>query len=421
LKRICILTQSHLCRNPRVVKEAYSLAKAGYKVLILTAFSSNEFLQEDLALISKAAIEYRQVADVRQQDISSFFLRLNRRIAGELVSRLGIETPNALGYSPSRFLQAAREIKADLYIAHQELALWVGSKLINEGRKVAFDLEDWHSEDLLPADRHKRPLKLLKKIESHVLSYGTYCITTSQAMANAMAAAYRCQPPKVIYNAFSLSERGEAVSATAVEKEKIALHWFSQTIGPGRGLEMLLKALLYINKPIQVHLRGTISSQYREALYQSFPLSKGHELYIHPLVPPATLVNSISVYHIGLALEESSPASRNLTVTNKILQYLLAGIPVIASDTEGQKEIAAQAPAAVFLFSNDNPVELAERVNELIQSPVKLRVARISAKKAANRTFCWEIEEKKLLKLVDAALQSDTKPAKKSIRRMPAF
>ncbi|MCF8294760.1 MAG: hypothetical protein K9I34_01750, partial [Bacteroidales bacterium] len=51
MKKIGILTQSHLCRNPRVVKEANTLAAAGYDVHILTTFTSAELLQEDLTLI----------------------------------------------------------------------------------------------------------------------------------------------------------------------------------------------------------------------------------------------------------------------------------------------------------------------------------------------------------------------------------
>jgi glycosyltransferase involved in cell wall biosynthesis len=276
--------------------------------------------------------------------------------------------------------------------------------LLKEGKRVGFDLEDWYSEDLLPASRRKRPLRLLKKIEASALHHGTYCITTSQAMATAMATEYGCREPEVIYNAFSLAERSTEYQPRAAETKKVSLHWFSQTIGPGRGLEKLLDALRYVTRPLELHLRGEVSKSYQEELHAAFPWSEGHELYIHPLVSPQDLVVRIADYQIGLALEEDVPPSRNLTVTNKILQYLLAGIPVIASDTEGQQEIARQAPGAVWLFANDNPTTLADRITELSQTPDKLRAAGQAALEAARNIFCWEKEEEKLLRIVEAAL-----------------
>jgi len=49
------------------------------------------------------------------------------------------------------------------------------------------------------------------------------------------------------------------------------------------------------------------------------------------------LLSRIAEHDIGFAGEMPHCRSRDLTVTNKILQYLLAGLAVVASGTAGQR------------------------------------------------------------------------------------
>jgi glycosyltransferase involved in cell wall biosynthesis len=115
------------------------------------------------------------------------------------------------------------------------------------------------------------------------------------------------------------------------------------------------------------------------------------------LVPHKELLSRIQEHDIGLATEEYSPDSRNLTITNKILQYLLAGIAVVASDTLGQKEVAEQAPGSVFLFRNSDSQSLADVLNGLLSDKAALITARTKALEVAIDKFCWEKQEKLLV------------------------
>ena len=62
------------------------------------------------------------------------------------------------------------------------------------------------------------------------------------------------------------------------------------------------------------------------------------------------MLSRIAEHDIGFAGEQNYCRSRDLTVTNKILHYLLGGLAVIASDTAGQRQIAAQAGEAVRVY-----------------------------------------------------------------------
>jgi hypothetical protein len=409
MKSICILTQSHLCRNPRVVKEANALAAARFEVTILTTFTRADLLEEDLNLIDTSQIKLKGIINMIPGQASSLYRlkqRLFRKFAGDAVGILGWENIFTLGYSYGANLKAAIRENADLYTCHQEMSTVIGCKLIKRGFKVAFDFEDWYSHDLLPEANKNRPIKLLERYEKFALLNSVLNYTTSKSMASGLAAFAGVEPPKVLHNVFPLAERDllDGKHKDRSDFSRPSMHWYSQTIGPGRGLEFLVRALEQVTMPVQLHMRGNCSEEFKNEITSIFPFEKGHMLFFHRLVPHTELLSRISEHDIGLAMEENRPDSRNLTITNKILQYLLAGIAVIASDTAGQKEVAAMAPNAVFLFRNYDLDDLARKINSLIAENATLKNAKKAALSIANNKFCWEHEERLLINWINEVI-----------------
>ena len=112
-----------------------------------------------------------------------------------------------------------------------------------------------------------------------------------------------------------------------------SIHWYSQTIGPGRGLEDLLAALPHLEHVAEVHLRGQPVVDFNAWLSVRVPQAWRHRVFVHSLVPNEQLLSRIAEHDIGFAGEMKYCKSRDLTITNKILHYLLAGLAVVASDT----------------------------------------------------------------------------------------
>ncbi|MCS3863245.1 glycosyltransferase involved in cell wall biosynthesis [Salinibacter ruber] len=401
------MTGSHLCRNPRVVKEADTLAGAGYDVTVIGPVFSNELRSEDEELRSDADWTHRISVDLRRT-VSGIWARLRRK-AGGWLTRQGWDAGDALGYGVKQTLRQARRESADLYIGHEEVGTWVVWQLEQEGARVGVDFEDWHARDLLPEDRGDRPVSLLETVERDLLHRSVHATTTSKALAEALAAAYNAPEPDVLHNAFPWADR-EVMDDVTRDRDgsgRVSVHWVSQTIGPGRGLDTLCQALREIETPVQVHLRGKCRPDYRSRLDQMFPDEQGHTLHLHGLVPPEALLSRIAEHDIGMALEQYEPDSRNLTVTNKIQHYLLGGLAVVATDTEGQKEVADQAGDAVWLYSVDSPDEMAHQLRMLLQSDNQLETAQEHALRAAREKFSWEQQAPKLLESVEQALVVD--------------
>jgi len=196
-----------------------------------------------------------------------------------------------------------------------------------------------------------------------------------------------------------------------------SLHWFSQTIGAGRGLESLFRSLSLISIPMEVHLRGNCTASARRWLDQLVPGSWQEKVFIHPTVPNSELLSRIAEHDIGLALEIPELESRNLTVTNKLFQYLQAGLAVIATDTAGQREVFARRPEIGSLIPADDPRAMALAIEELLKDKRKLSGARAAALKAAEEEFCWEKQQHKLLTAAEAALQGQApKPESANLR-----
>jgi glycosyltransferase involved in cell wall biosynthesis len=397
-KLICIISQSHICRNPRVLKEAITLAGANYAVQIITNSIAADLHREDLSLIKNHPnISLSIISDLYQS--GAFTDRLSYKLGRLLNKYLNIETSLSLGYGARRYYKIGKAINADLYICHQELGTYIGTKLIANGYKVAFDFEDWYSEDLLPAARKERPINLLRKIESIALKTGVFCITTSNALANKLSKKYICIKPLVIYNAFTT--RPDLTGRKKTFDQTLKLFWFSQTIGSGRGLEQFIGLSHALKKSFEIHLLGNITEHYRDKLNSLLP--KQHQLYYHDLVPDYELADKIAQFDIGLALELDTPKSRNYTITNKFFQYIQAGLPVITSETDGQNEGFDGFKPGIKIAQNPPDDEISA-LEAWLNHPLELQSARNRAIEAAG-FYNWEKESGKLLALVNKTLE----------------
>lgn len=396
--RIAIVTGFSPARNPRALKEAATLSSDGYQVVLLGAELEEGARQADEALARRDGFEFKPVGRLTS------WLRLRHRLGRELFRIGAIENRHQLGYFLPELLREAEASAADYYILHLEQALWVGAQLLRRGKRVGVDLEDWYSEDLLPEMRAQRPLGMLRRFEGELLRGAAHSSCPSQAMSSALAREFDCQPPAVIYNAFEWRSRGAAVAADRRDRSVPSIHWYSQTIGLGRGLEDLLAALPHLRHVAEIHLRGAASPAFTDWLWTRIDEAWRARVFLHPPVPSEALLPHIAGHDIGFAGEMTYCRSRDLTVTNKLMHYLLAGLATVASDTAGQREVAHLAPGAIRLYPSGDAPALARELDRLLGSREAMLQAKAAALAAAERRFCWERQAPVLLSSVRAAL-----------------
>jgi glycosyltransferase involved in cell wall biosynthesis len=394
-RKVTIVSAIQIIDNPRVVKEADALCELGLDVEVLAAVHSAEALERIDSLLAGRNWLHTPVIDWTRRDLASSMrnsiMRASTRLWRE-ARRLDFESHHQLGVTTTALARAALASRADLYSLHLEAALWTGNLLVDRGLPFRIDIEDWYSEDGLPADRATRPINLMKRLEGELLNRAVHATTTSQALAEALAEEYGCRVPDVVYNSFPSEER-EAADGEMRDRRSSSIPsvtWFSQTIGPGRGLETLIEATSLLEYPFELHLRGTPRPGYAEHLLAPLDSDKRQRVLLHPQVPQSELLSRLMEHDIGYCGERSDCRNRDLTITNKQLEYMRAGLAIVASDTAGQKEFAKKAPGIVSIFGQGDPRALAAALRPLFVAPQRLREIKGLSWRDFDAHFGWE-------------------------------
>lgn len=343
-------------------------------------------------------------ADARSSTVATRLrwarLRLRARLARELYVRARCVISDAFGYGVASMYRHARSTAPDLAVFHSEGGLWAAARLDREGVRVGVDFEDWFSRDLPPESRRDRPTDALAKLEQLALTY-PYVTAASHSMADALANAYGGRRPAVIYNTFAPGPRRTMKAADA----PIRLHWFSQTLGPGRGLEFLLEALSGVTGDWHLTLRGDDPTRFGESLIARLPERLRSRVELAPTVPSPLLPAKIAEHDVGLALETVAIPNKDVTVSNKLFQYLSAGLAIIATGTAGHREVLSQAPLSASIVNPDDPDQLRAALQVLVNDRSRVRAMQDAAFVAANTLFAQSRQSSAYAELAQRALQ----------------
>jgi len=409
--RVCLLTTMQPSFNPRLLKEADALTADGFAVTVVYAYMTDWATRSDAALFASRSWKAVQTGG-NPQDRRWFFLytRLRYRAGREILGRVPRRWAPvnwALSRVTCELIGAARQIPADLYIAHTLGALpaaIAGAK--KYGARAAFDAEDFHS-DMVPAVETTPADALAEDVEAACLPLCAFVTAASPAMAEAYARKYRIDPPTPILNVFPLEERPSQFRATN-PSGPLRLYWFSQTIGGDRGLEDAVRAMGILGSPdVELYLQGEWARGYRkqlEALAASVGLDRRQIVHL-PLEAPSAMVRRASAYDVGLALEQAQSLNRDVTITNKLFTYILAGNAVAATSTAGQKPIVDRIGPAGACYAPGDAQELAQCLHQWRCDRSSLDAARRLSWEWGTRVYNWDVEKNKFLDVVGRALE----------------
>lgn len=408
---LCLVTPHHLANNPRVVKEACALQEAGYPVTVVAGRHDPRLDPVDLELASRHRWTLVRVDHTRRG--ATLAPELMHRSARFLIRiRPGLATAPGLAalahHRASRALAAtAHRCAADLYIGHTAAGLAAaGVAALRRAARLGFDAEDFHPEETREAIEDPVLRATLATIERRWLPRCAHLTAASPLIARAYVDAYGIDLPTTVLNVFPRRESPAAPRARPPGYVGRRLYWYSQTIGPGRGLEPLLSLLGQGGYIGTVALRGRPVEGYLDHL-RAHARAAGFtgEIEALPLAAPHQLVTLALDHSVGLALEERTPRNRDLCLTNKLFTYLLAGLPVVLSRTRAQEAIAAECGDAAHLLDATPGPESAARLVAWLLDPAGQVRARARAWELGQQRFCWEVEQHALLAAVQAALR----------------
>jgi glycosyltransferase involved in cell wall biosynthesis len=298
---------------------------------------------------------------------------------------------------------AACAVRADLYIAHYVAALPAAAKAARlHHARYAFDAEDFHLGDLPDDPRHAFEKRLIRAIESRWLPGAAYVTAAAPLIAEAYAQTYGIGHPTVVLNTFPRSQAPAAPTQAGTARPGPSVYWFSQTIGPGRGLETALEAIAVAQSLPHLYLRGDPAPGYREWLEdRARQLGVADRLHFLCPVAPGELERSGAAYDIGYVGETGETRNRAIALTNKLFSYLSSGIPITASDIPAHIDLAPQLADAMTIHPIGDARRLAAQFDKLLNDRNGLATARARAWSLGQGRFSWEIQLPNLLRTLE--------------------
>jgi glycosyltransferase involved in cell wall biosynthesis len=301
--------------------------------------------------------------------------------------------------TPEIARQAARE-RADWYIGHAHGALPAAAiAAARYGARLGFDCED-----LLAESECGDPPDIVRRIERVYLPQCDAVFVTSLAMEHRLTSLYGSLPTTVLYNVPSESmATGMVPPNRRTQPGPLRLYWIGQTVGPKRAIEDAVRAAVLLHGDAEIHLRGEVARGYREQLLESArPAGVANLIHFHGRVAPDAVVRTMDEFDVGLALQLSSDLNANLTTSNKLFGYMLAGLAIAGTDTAGHREVMSAAPGAGFLYSGGNVEALAGRLKGWADRRDMLLAAQMAAWNGARSRFTWDIEKQSYVMALEA-------------------
>jgi glycosyltransferase involved in cell wall biosynthesis len=399
---ICILTPGQIGSNPRVVKEADALQEAGFRVTVVATRTLDRVEPRDRSLMGRISWQLERI------DLRSRYAWRTRRLP-QIAARRAYEATQwgALAersFSPftPALVKAAMRKAADLYIAHYPAALPAAAAAARRhSAHYAYDAEDFHLGDWPDSSCFATERKLVREIEAKYLPGCGYITAASPDIADAYADAYGIARPTVVLNVFPLGQGpGEATPKGTMEPGP-SVYWFSQTIGPDRGLECAVRAIGAAQTRPHLYLRGTPAVGYGDRL-AALAADVGAAGRVHLLAPaaPEEMERRAAAYDVGLCGEPAHTINNGRALSNKLFSYLLAGLPPLMSDTPAQRAFAVHAGLADQLYPIDDAAALAALMDRMLGSPECLARARTQAYRLASERYNWGMEMAALVKVV---------------------
>ena len=410
-RTVCLVTTLQPSANPRVVKEADALVEAGFDVRVVAAHWADWADAFDRELIPSRAWRCETIDWRRSADAALFWKSRIRHYAARRVAAIQrlepwVETAALSRVAPELTAAAARE-RADLFIAHNLGALpaALAAGTLHDS-PVGFDAEDFHSGQLSrSADRAR--MAIVRAAERRLLPQCAYVTAAAPAIAGAYRDLCGIEIPTSILNVFPLADRPAAYRPSSLSNGRFTLYWFSQTIGPDRGLEDAVRALgILADQRVELHLRGRWAAGYGRVIHD-IAASAGvdqSQIVAHDPARPDDMVREAAVFDVGLAIEPPASVNNDLLLSNKVFTYLLAGAAVVATRTTGQSSLAPCVGGAVAYRDPGSPESLAAAIRPWLENRERLEAARRSAWRIGEARFNWDVEKAVFLGVVDRAL-----------------
>ncbi|CAM3417216.1 glycosyltransferase family 4 protein [Zobellia roscoffensis] len=364
-RKVCHLTTVHVRYDTRIfVKECCCLAEKEYDVTLIVADGKGD---EDKN-------------GVRILDVGKPSGRIKRVLHYHKI-----------------ILSKALELNADIFHFHDPELLRIGTNLKKKGKIVIYDShEDVPRQVLdkayLPSFLRRPLSKIIERYENKIVSQLSGVVTVTPNLERRFLITNKnvvqvCNFPKI--------QEFEIVGSQNIVKEDAVC--YVGAISKVRGVLNMVDAMRFSNGA-KLLLGGKFENEgLREETVKSKGWKNVEELgFLSRDEVRVTLEKSVA----GLVVLEPTKSYVD-SIPVKMFEYMIAGIPVVASDFSYWRELIEKENCALFV-DPQKPEDIGKAIKTLVNERQRASEMGLRGRKAVLEKFNWASQEKKLIAFYDS-------------------
>lgn len=270
-----------------------------------------------------------------------------------------------------------------------------GSRLVYDAHELYFDIEPTRP----PVYKHTLAL-----LERELIQYPDAVMSVGQALVDWLQHSYAFPAPATsIPNCISHLPAAP-LPPKQLDPTRIRLYYHGGS-DEHRGIEFIIQALPLLDERFSLVLKCTPSDNLPRLQALAQQLGQAERIQWKPPVPAEQIVESCHADgDIALTLpnipEEGSVVNK-VSLTNKFLEYLRAGVPIVSSiHTEHNNIIARYGAGAVA--RDNSPAAVVDAINQVIASTQGYTAMSAGALRAAADLFDWDSCSQRLRHIFEA-------------------
>lgn len=411
--RVCMLVWNGFVHDARVTKEAETLLAHGYDVTVVAISTPERPAEAEnldsglhvkrvrrdcrlcrrLSMLPRAmwrVIWAREADSPRASDEHDPWSGTSAKISWREAATSRI-VEMVVNWRLFRAAVAARPAVVHAHDVNVLVPAWLASrvlraKLVYDAHEISADREGYHGV-----------IWLIRLVERLLGKSADGFITTTDERASYFIENYGYRNALVLQNRPRYTEplRSDRLRRACRIENPDPIVLYQGGLQWGRGLRNLVAAIDTVEHVNLVFLGNGAEEAYLEKMVTDNGL--GARVYFHPTVSLDELPTFTASADIGIQTLRNTCFNHYSTDSNKLFEYIMARIPVVASNFPEIRRVVNQYSVGLLVDSDDVDA-IGAAITRLATDRAFSEECRANAAKAAH-ALCWETQEAKLAAL----------------------
>jgi len=401
LGKILMLVENRFPGDPRVRNEAFTLAKAGYKVSVIAQRKSkNEKIRDVVKGVNVYRLPYINIFKKSTSSKRRFQILLYR-----IISAIGYIFEYFYFTTASLFLSLFILLKEKIDVIHihnpPNTLFIIGALYKLFGKKFVFDHHDLAPELFLSKYGLKDGFlyKALLLKEKICLRFANVVIAANESYKKIEIKRGNLKPESifVVRNGPDLNEMRLVPPDEKLKKMSKSILIYIGVMNPQDGVDYLLRALNCLVHEFErtdfycvIIGRGNAVKDLKKLTHE---LKLEDYVWFTGHIPKQDLIRYLSTADIAVDPNPSSPLN-DFSTWIKVMEYMALGKPIVSFDLPETRYTAQEA--AIYATPN-NKLEFAQAIVRLMDNPAEREKMGAFGQKRIRQDLAWQHVSRNLL------------------------